>query len=401
MGRNPEFFVAGSYTSGQIVWFGAIVALVPSVVLVLVYVPGPPGPPAAGLPCSACWSRPWARCSGTCSCAASASTAAGLAIGRGGPRGGGWPSLVVRARAGRLLLQYLAVANVLFLVGFLFMSPVERPARRREGDAGALGLRCRCRSRPGPVVVIVFDELPLPTLMRSDGTINAERYPAFARLAEQLDVVPQHEQPPQPHRAGASRPSSPATCCATRAMPTYRRAAPQPARADGHVDARWSATRRSPTSARPDVVRAAGRQAALRRPSSDSLVVYGHRVLPARAAADLAPIDDAWGDFGGHGGRASPRPRRRRPAGARRTRQRRPARPLARLASTPSAARRPRPPAWCEQGLADRRRPRAPLHPRRPPARPVVRHAVGHPLMPPMPRVGRRPDHAGRRRGAA
>ena len=36
---------------------------------------------------------------------------------------------------------------------------------------------------PGPVVVIIFDELPLPTLMRSDGTINAERYPAFARLA--------------------------------------------------------------------------------------------------------------------------------------------------------------------------------------------------------------------------
>ena len=31
----------------------------------------------------------------------------------------------------------------------------------------------------------------------------------------------------------------------------------------------------------------------------DSLVVYGHRVLPPALRRDLAPIDGAWGDFGG------------------------------------------------------------------------------------------------------
>jgi Sulfatase len=34
-----------------------------------------------------------------------------------------------------------------------------------------------------PVVVLIFDEFPLDTLLRPDGSIDAERYPGFARLA--------------------------------------------------------------------------------------------------------------------------------------------------------------------------------------------------------------------------
>ena len=100
MGRNPEFFVAGSYTSSQIVWFGAIVALVPS--------PSScsstacPGSPTGG----------WAR---TCSCVLVAGLGAlfgnvlvrGLGLdngwsasARGDPGGRRWPVLLVRARAG-------------------------------------------------------------------------------------------------------------------------------------------------------------------------------------------------------------------------------------------------------------------------------------------------------------
>jgi hypothetical protein len=37
--------------------------------------------------------------------------------------------------------------------------------------------------RPRTIVMVVFDELPLSSLMRTDGRIDAERYPAFARLA--------------------------------------------------------------------------------------------------------------------------------------------------------------------------------------------------------------------------
>ena len=33
------------------------------------------------------------------------------------------------------------------------------------------------------MVVLIFDEFPLDTLLRPDGTIDAERYPNFARLA--------------------------------------------------------------------------------------------------------------------------------------------------------------------------------------------------------------------------
>ncbi len=38
-----------------------------------------------------------------------------------------------------------------------------------------------------PVVLIVFDELPLSSLQRRDGTIDTERYPSFAALAAEAD----------------------------------------------------------------------------------------------------------------------------------------------------------------------------------------------------------------------
>ncbi len=36
---------------------------------------------------------------------------------------------------------------------------------------------------PGPVVVVVLDEFPLTTILRADGTVNADRYPRLAELA--------------------------------------------------------------------------------------------------------------------------------------------------------------------------------------------------------------------------
>ena len=37
---------------------------------------------------------------------------------------------------------------------------------------------------PAPIVILSMDEFPVASLLRADGTINAERFPNFARLAE-------------------------------------------------------------------------------------------------------------------------------------------------------------------------------------------------------------------------
>ena len=81
----------------------------------------------------------------------------------------------------RVWLRYLAVACVVFLVSFLALSPVRRVAFApsiEPVDTAALP------ARPPDVVVVVLDELPALSLLRPDGTIDAERVPAFARLAD-------------------------------------------------------------------------------------------------------------------------------------------------------------------------------------------------------------------------
>jgi hypothetical protein len=293
MGRNPEFFVAGSYTTSQIIWFGVIVALVPSTVMVVVYVLSRLAHPrlgwwvllllVAGL--GAVFGNVLVRGLGFDSALlALAAAVVGAAV----------AVLLVRGRAGRLLLEYLAVANVLFLVAFLFMSPVSAlmSAESVDGAVGAVTVPVP----PGPVVVIVFDELPVSTLMKDDGTINEERYPAFARLAADATWF---RNASSPHNR--TERAVPALVTGNiqrdRTMPTFS-ALPRNLLAlmgtSVPVERYEALTDLCP---RETCDERGGKP--LRTALGDSLVVYGHRVLPPVLREDLAPIDDAWGDFGG------------------------------------------------------------------------------------------------------
>lgn len=79
----------------------------------------------------------------------------------------------------RFGLRLLAVAPVLFLVVFLFFSSTSRLVWEPEAEV-ATNVEV---GRDAPVVMIVFDELPLASILAPDGTINAQRFPGFARLA--------------------------------------------------------------------------------------------------------------------------------------------------------------------------------------------------------------------------
>jgi sulfatase-like protein len=91
---------------------------------------------------------------------------------------GGATYLFVRAAVVRQWARYASLATVAFLLLFLFGSPATDIVR---GDAvTASGSTV---GEPASVVMLVFDELPLESLVDEDGSIDASLYPNFAELA--------------------------------------------------------------------------------------------------------------------------------------------------------------------------------------------------------------------------
>lgn len=82
----------------------------------------------------------------------------------------------------RLLMKYLAPAILIFPLFFLFASKASEIMLPRTLD------QSRNRATPAldaSVVFIVFDEFPLLSLLDGDMNIDRQRFPNFARLAEQ------------------------------------------------------------------------------------------------------------------------------------------------------------------------------------------------------------------------
>lgn len=83
-----------------------------------------------------------------------------------------------RVRIVRQFLSALAPAALIVPTLFLFHPDVRR-SLERSGSAASV----QAIERTPPVVLVVFDELPLNSLLAVDGQIDAERYPNFAALA--------------------------------------------------------------------------------------------------------------------------------------------------------------------------------------------------------------------------
>ncbi|CAN5799151.1 hypothetical protein BH20ACT4_BH20ACT4_09600 [soil metagenome] len=292
-GDNPEFFVAGDYSSGQIVWFAVIITLVPPMV----------GSAVVGL--ASLVNR---RVGDVAFAVVVAVFAAALVLAIVRSLGidavilvaglallgsAGVAFLVVRTQGFRLLASYLAAANLAFAGMFVFMSPTsDLIAGGAEGDLGSI----QVPELRAPVVVIVLDEFPVATIMRSDGTINAERYPAFAELASVStwfrNASSQHNLT---HRSVPSildgRLGEDGT------LPIYR----------DHPRNLFSLLGQDVPGFRyesvtdvcaPSICASGQRGQPLSQALADASIVYGHRVLPSALRDGLTPIDDSWGDFG-------------------------------------------------------------------------------------------------------
>jgi hypothetical protein len=86
-----------------------------------------------------------------------------------------------RWAAVRLWAAWLALMPLFVLWVFLTQSPVSGLVTGDDVDAAELG--AFGSGEPPPIVMVVFDEWPLASIVRTDGTIDAERYPNLAELA--------------------------------------------------------------------------------------------------------------------------------------------------------------------------------------------------------------------------
>jgi len=90
---------------------------------------------------------------------------------------GFWKTPAVRS-----FLTIITPASFIFLALFIFASPVTdviMPSSEGSGASGAAGQS----GNSTPVVLVIFDEFPLAALLNKDTSINAARFPNFAKLA--------------------------------------------------------------------------------------------------------------------------------------------------------------------------------------------------------------------------
>lgn len=196
-----------------------------------------------------------------------------------------------RVPAIALGLRYLALAPLLVLGAFLFGSETSSLLFGEEAEA-ATSVEV---GRPAPIVLLQLDELPLASIIRSDGTINEAQFPGFARLASQSTwyrnatsassgtnrsvpsilsgIVPESEVP-----TSVEYPNNLFTLLGD----SY------------DLDVHETVARLCPR-ALCDGRRSA--EGGLGGALTDALLVFGHVVLPPAVRSSLAPVDRTWGGF--------------------------------------------------------------------------------------------------------
>ena len=219
---------------------------------------------------------------------------AALAVGAGGA------FVYLRAAGVRTFLTVLAVAPLVFLVLFLVFSPVADVLTTGEASASA-SVDGPTRSST-PVVHIVLDELPVSTLVGSDGRIDATLFPNIAKFAAGATLYPHAttvaDSTPEavPAQATGVRPKVgdlPTTSSHPHSIFTLFARSHEFAVAEPITDvcpAELCAEDRAPVRARLSAL------------GNDLKIVAGHLLLPDDLAEHLPAIDRGWLGFGSEGG---------------------------------------------------------------------------------------------------
>lgn len=199
-----------------------------------------------------------------------------------------------RVRAVRTTLTVLLPAPLVFLLLFLFGSPVSKLVLTDEAEAQLATV-----SSDAPVVFVVFDELPVTSIMGPDGDIDSVRFPNFARLSDEATWF---------------RNTTTVDWFTTRAVPSiFTGRYPDPDKlpiASDHpenvftllggryrLNVSESQTRVCPPQLCRNV-KLPGTAERARSLYSDVGIVYLHLVAPPEYEARLPAITEQWTDFG-------------------------------------------------------------------------------------------------------
>jgi Sulfatase len=293
-GKNPEFFVAGRYSATQIVGFALLVAFAPGLAAVAAVRLAWLVHPRAGVVTFALALAGFAFLFGLV-VLDHLGVDAPWVVFVGALAFAGFVVYVAQTRApARTFLSLLAIGNVAFLLLFLFASPTAELVLGR-GSASGQG-PVQPPELKGNVIFVIFDELPVTTLLRPDGTINDARYPNFARLAARSTWFRNASS-----HSSLTTKSVPSILSGTLtedgALPNYE---DHPHNLLSLFGARYPINRYEPvTDMCPRSACEPLPARSVREALRDGAIVYGHQVLPDELADDLPAIDHSWGDFGG------------------------------------------------------------------------------------------------------
>ncbi len=293
LGDAPAFFVARDNTPGDILIFAFGLALLPPLVLTAIVW-------LAGLV-----HRRLGRAVLLLFVALLAATLLGQVIKGLSPSGaviipvalvlGGLAALAyARFAPLRSLLSVLSPAPIVILALLLVFSPVSDLVFRSGDGAKAAGPGTTSKT---PVVLMIFDELPTISLMKADKSVDARRYPNFARLAgastwyRNATSVSDGTYVAVPAILTGLRPSAelPTSRSYSKSLfsllgKPYRQYDQEP------ITKVCPPTLCAPRERPPQRTR-------LKNLARDLKVVEGRLLLPEKLADDLPPIDRDWEDF--------------------------------------------------------------------------------------------------------
>lgn len=212
--------------------------------------------------------------------------------------GAGAAALYARAEPVRSFLTVLSPAPLVFLILFLFISPVSKITLADDASAKSIdGIK------PIPVVMVVFDEFPGISLLDAKDEVDPVRYPGFAQLGKDGTWFP------NAHSIYDST---------SKAVPAimdgdYPQKGVLPTSSE-HPNSIFALLGKSHTmnvseEATTVCPRDLCEDARLDEPFLDRLgsmtedvgLVYAHVVAPPNIEADLPSVSETWGDFGGEG----------------------------------------------------------------------------------------------------